>query len=157
MATIGQSVHKLHGPLERWVALDFVLCAVPIVMTWVQHHYYSNRFERNDWVHALVHVAVGLCVLGMALSVHACHPSAGIAGGVSGPDLSSVGRRFTAKDILVSVIEPSRVVSEKYAARVLRLRDGRVVTGRLEPGDYRSPDLHVIPDLLQPQSGSHTR
>jgi putative heme-binding domain-containing protein len=79
-----------------------------------------------------------------------CHRAAG-PGGLSGPDLSSVARRFSARDILTSIIEPSKAIDEKYAGEVLELTSGRVVTGRIAPGDYRSPDLEVIPNLLEPE------
>jgi putative heme-binding domain-containing protein len=79
-----------------------------------------------------------------------CHRAGG-PGGVSGPDLSSVARRFSPRDILASMIEPSKAIDEKYAAVVLELTDGRVVTGRIAPGDYRSPELHVIANLLEPE------
>ena len=42
-----------------------------------------------------------------------CHRR-GSAGGVVGPDLSSVGSRFSRRDILTSILDPSRVVAEQY-------------------------------------------
>ncbi len=79
-----------------------------------------------------------------------CHRAGG-SGGVSGPDLTSVARRFAPRDILTSVVEPSKSIDEKYAAQALELADGRVITGRIVPSDYRSPDLEVVPNLLEPQ------
>lgn len=79
-----------------------------------------------------------------------CHRAAG-TGGVSGPDLTSVARRFAPRDILMSIVEPSKAIDEKYAAQALELADGRVITGRIAPGDYRAPDLEIIPNLLEPQ------
>jgi putative heme-binding domain-containing protein len=81
----------------------------------------------------------------------ACHRAEG-QGGVSGPDLTSVARRFTPRDILTSILEPSRVVAENYQNDAFQLRDGRVVVGRIVPGDYRSPELTVMPDLLAPET-----
>jgi putative heme-binding domain-containing protein len=80
----------------------------------------------------------------------ACHRAGG-AGGVSGPDLTAISHRFSPRDILVSILEPSRVVAENYRSDTFELRDGRVVTGRIVPGDYRSPELTVMPDLLTPE------
>ena len=80
-----------------------------------------------------------------------CH-RAGEAGGVSGPDLTSVARRFSPRDILTSMLEPSKAIDEKYAAEVLELADGRVATGRIAPGDYRSADLEIVPNLLEPET-----
>jgi putative heme-binding domain-containing protein len=80
----------------------------------------------------------------------ACHRAGG-PGGVSGPDLTSAARRFAPRDLLTSILEPSRVVAENYRNDAFTLHDGRVIVGRVVPGDYRSPGLRVIPDLLAPE------
>jgi putative heme-binding domain-containing protein len=80
----------------------------------------------------------------------ACH-RAGREGGVSGPDLTAIARRFAPRDILTSILEPSRVIAENYRSDTFELGDGRVVTGRIVPGDYRAPELAVTPDLLAPE------
>lgn len=79
-----------------------------------------------------------------------CHRH-GALGGTSGPDLTYVARRFEARDIIASIVEPSRVVSEKYAASTFELSDGRIITGRIAPGDYRATTLDLITDLLAPE------
>ncbi len=78
-----------------------------------------------------------------------CH-RVGPEGGVSGPDLTGVSRRFSTRDLLVSILEPSAVVSEKYANTMFELSDGRVLMGRTRVTDYRSPTAELIPDLLLP-------
>jgi putative heme-binding domain-containing protein len=60
----------------------------------------------------------------------ACHRFGG-AGGVSGPDLGSVGNRFAIRDILVAIIEPSVSISEQYLASSITLKDGGSLYGRL--------------------------
>ncbi len=85
-----------------------------------------------------------------AVQCAACHRVNG-EGGVSGPDLTAVARRFTAHDILTSILEPSRVIAENYRNDAFTMNDGRVVVGRVLPGDYRSPELRVAPDLLAPE------
>ena len=72
-------------------------------------------------------------------------------GGVSGPDLTGVARRFSARDLLSSILDPSAVVSEKYANTLFELADGRVLSGRTLVTDYRSPNAELIPDLLAPE------
>ena len=64
----------------------------------------------------------GLCI--------ACHRFGG-SGGTSGPDLGSVGKRFSVRDILVAVCEPSQSISEQYLASVVSLKDGGSLHGRL--------------------------
>lgn len=58
-----------------------------------------------------------------------CHYTGGEGGSV-GPDLTHLGTRFTEKDILESIISPSKVVSDQYAATVYYLKDGSSVLGR---------------------------
>ena len=79
-----------------------------------------------------------------------CHRSGG-GGGVLGPDLSSVGNRFGRRDLLTSILQPSKVVAEKYRHAEVTTTDGRIFTGRVVTGgDYRSPTLRIAPDPLRP-------
>jgi putative heme-binding domain-containing protein len=59
-----------------------------------------------------------------------CHLMRG-EGGSIGPDLTQLGTRFTTKDMLESIIEPNKVVSDQYAATVFTMKDGSSVLGRL--------------------------
>ncbi len=59
-----------------------------------------------------------------------CHRF-GNEGGAVGPDITTVSTRFSRKDILESIIDPSKVISEQYQSTVLTLKDGDDVTGRL--------------------------
>ncbi|MES2828988.1 MAG: c-type cytochrome [Bacteroidota bacterium] len=60
-----------------------------------------------------------------------CHSTGGEGGSV-GPDLTNLGTRFTEKDILESIISPSKVVSDQYAATVFELKDGSSILGRIK-------------------------
>ena len=60
----------------------------------------------------------------------ACHRFGG-EGGHSGPDLGSVGSRYSIRDILVAIIEPSASISDQYVASVVKLKDGDTLNGRL--------------------------
>ncbi len=59
-----------------------------------------------------------------------CHGMGGEGGSV-GPDLTQLGTRFSGKDILESIIEPSKAISDQYAATNFLLKDGSTVMGRL--------------------------
>jgi len=50
---------------------------------------------------------------------------------VVGPDLTQVGTRFSYRDMLEAIIEPSKTISDQYAATVFYLKDGTSVVGRL--------------------------
>jgi putative heme-binding domain-containing protein len=59
-----------------------------------------------------------------------CHRFAG-DGGSTGPDLTGAGNRFSARDLLESVVAPSKVISDQYKGTVLTTHDGEVITGRV--------------------------
>lgn len=60
----------------------------------------------------------------------ACHRF-GNEGGAVGPDITAVSSRFTRADVLSSILEPSKVVSEQYQNTTITKKDGDDVTGRL--------------------------
>jgi putative heme-binding domain-containing protein len=60
----------------------------------------------------------------------ACHRF-GNEGGSTGPDITAVSSRFTRTDILSSIIEPSKVISDQYQNITVTLKNGDDVTGRL--------------------------
>jgi putative heme-binding domain-containing protein len=63
-----------------------------------------------------------------AASCASCHSFAG-EGGNHGPDLTSLGNKFTARDVLEAILEPGKVVSEQYAGQVLTRHDGTALFG----------------------------
>lgn len=80
-----------------------------------------------------------------------CHVMRG-EGGSIGPDLTQLGTRFTAKDMLESIIEPNKVVSDQYAATVLTMKDGSSILGRLINEDdktYFISQNPFAPDVIR--------
>jgi putative heme-binding domain-containing protein len=69
-------------------------------------------------------------------------------GGGTGPDLTIVSGRFGARDLLESIIEPSKVVSDQYQATVITMMDGRQVTGRIV--NLFGDGFQVNTDMLDP-------
>ena len=59
-----------------------------------------------------------------------CHKF-GNDGGSVGAELTAVSSRFARKDILESIIEPSKVISEQYANTMIMLTNGKIVDGRI--------------------------
>jgi putative heme-binding domain-containing protein len=67
----------------------------------------------------------------------ACHRLSN-EGGAVGPDLTGIASRFTRRDILESILDPSKVVSEQYQNSTVTKKDGDDITGRvLEENDQR--------------------
>ncbi|MDI9402570.1 MAG: DUF1080 domain-containing protein, partial [Limnohabitans sp.] len=58
-----------------------------------------------------------------------CHRAGGI-GGSGGPELTAVSRRFSLEDLALSLVEPSRTISDQYENTDFRLKSGATVTGR---------------------------
>ena len=58
----------------------------------------------------------------------ACHRFAN-QGGMTGPDLSSAGRRYSPHDLLDQIINPSKVINDQFSAVVVITDSGTVHTG----------------------------
>ena len=79
----------------------------------------------------------------------ACHRFGREGAGV-GPDLTAVSARFTRRDVLESILDPSKVLSEQYENTTLTLKDGEEHTGRLIE---ETPELVVLlPNPLAPEN-----
>ncbi|MEM9943320.1 MAG: c-type cytochrome [Planctomycetota bacterium] len=63
-------------------------------------------------------------------SCYRCHRMEG-QGGIVGPDLTPAGNRFSTKDLLETIIDPSKEVSDQYEATVFLMMDGTTITGRV--------------------------
>jgi putative heme-binding domain-containing protein len=58
----------------------------------------------------------------------ACHRFAN-AGGMTGPDLTSAGGRYSAHDLLEQIINPSKEINEQFVPVVVKMKNGTIVTG----------------------------
>ncbi len=77
----------------------------------------------------------------------ACHRFGAEGGGV-GPDLTAINTRFKRLDILESILDPSKVVSEQFQNTTVVLKDGDEFMGRLVD---ETPDMLVlVPNQLEP-------
>ncbi len=76
-------------------------------------------------------------------------------GGLAGPELTAVSGRFNVRDLLESMVEPNKVISDQYAAIVIQTKSGRVITGRV--GNLSGDSLNVIEDMLSPGNSTSVR
>jgi putative heme-binding domain-containing protein len=63
-----------------------------------------------------------------------------------------LGTRFSAKDILESIIEPNKTISDQYAATIFYLKDGKSIMGRLISQDdekYTVSQNPFAPQILR--------
>jgi putative heme-binding domain-containing protein len=76
----------------------------------------------------------------IATSCQACHRLGNDGGGL-GPDLTAAANRYTLRDLLENIVEPSKVISNQYESTVIETEDGQIITGRITSEDESV--LHV--------------
>ncbi len=86
-----------------------------------------------------------------ATSCSKCHRFAG-EGGAIGPDLSTAGVKFSVKDLLDAIIEPSKAISDQYGSHQILTVDGTTLVGRVvDLGDqYQvyTADVNLPPQVI---------
>jgi putative heme-binding domain-containing protein len=73
-----------------------------------------------------------------------------LEGGSTGPDLTMVASRFNNRNLLESIIEPSKVISDQYEKQQFQLTDGRVIEGRVI--NLNGDGLMVLTNMYDPDS-----
>jgi putative heme-binding domain-containing protein len=76
-----------------------------------------------------------------------CHRFAG-QGGAVGPDLTGLAGRFSSRDLLESVLEPDKVISDQYAGVIVQTSTGKVIVGRI--CNFDGDEIHINTDMLDP-------
>jgi putative heme-binding domain-containing protein len=94
----------------------------------------GRNFERGRQLYSLV-------------ACSACHRF-GNEGGSVGPDLTGVAGRFSLHDLLESIVEPSKVISDQYQAINVRLKNGDSISGRV--GNLNGANINIIEDMFDP-------
>lgn len=99
----------------------------------------QKKSEGFDFERGKLMFAVAQC--------YKCHRMGG-QGGIQGPDLTSAGGRFSARDMLVAIVEPSKEISDQYQASQFLLEDDSVVVGRV--ANLNGEDLMIQTNMLDP-------
>ncbi|MBI3882145.1 MAG: heme-binding protein [Verrucomicrobia bacterium] len=82
-----------------------------------------------------------------AVGCFACHRFSN-EGGMTGPDLSTAGARYSPRDFLDQIIFPSKVINEQFVPVVLTKLDGTTVTGIIV--NLNNDTVQVNTDLTDP-------
>ena len=85
----------------------------------------------------------------IAGACYGCH-RIGMQGGILGPDLTGAGGRFNTHDLIQAVVEPSKVISDQYAAKQFLTHDGDIIVGTVV--NMRGTKLQVMTNMLDPSS-----
>jgi putative heme-binding domain-containing protein len=89
-----------------------------------------------------------------AVGCFACHRFDG-EGGAIGPDLTGVAGRFSARDLLESIIQPNKEISDQYGSVVIRKTDGETVAGRI--ANLSQDVVMVIENMFAPGDMTNVR
>jgi putative heme-binding domain-containing protein len=122
------TVQQPKGPGQDWV--------VDTAMVFVKDGLSHRNFDRGK-------------AMFIASMCGSCHTMRG-EGGTVGPDLTQLGSRFSYRDMLESIIEPSKTISDQFAATVFFLHDGGSVVGRLMNQD--ADNYYVSQNPFAPQT-----
>jgi putative heme-binding domain-containing protein len=84
-----------------------------------------------------------------AANCFACHRFAD-EGGAVGPDLTALAGRFSPRDLVESIILPSKVISDQYEAVIVATTDGQVITGRIM--NLHNDTMTINTNMLDPSA-----
>jgi putative heme-binding domain-containing protein len=83
-----------------------------------------------------------------ALACVACHKFNNEGGGI-GPDISGAGGRYSVRDLLENIIDPSAVISDQYGTELIEHGEGQTIVGRVvgeENGELLVMANPFVPD-----------
>ena len=76
-------------------------------------------------------------------------------GGSVGPDLTHVSGRFNVRDLLESILDPSKEISDQYGAIKILKKDGDMVVGRV--GNLNGENLMVLENMFAPNDFTNVK
>jgi putative heme-binding domain-containing protein len=122
-------------PLVKEWKLDEL---VPLVESGLKGH---RNYERGRQLYS-------------AVACSACHRFVNEGGSV-GPELTGVSGRFSVHDLLESIVDPSKVISDQYEAINIRMKNGDIVSGRV--GNLSGANINVVEDMFDPGRMTNVR
>ena len=108
----------------------------------------EDQLVGRDFQNGKAMFQAGQCVL--------CHRFAG-EGGRCGPDLGSVGKRFSVAAIASSICAPNEIIAEQYQASVVTMKDGEELHGRViyrDEGELAVAYLYRIIESTEVESAN---
>ncbi|MCP5551503.1 MAG: PQQ-dependent sugar dehydrogenase [Akkermansiaceae bacterium] len=117
----------------------------PFVKHWTMDDFPSGESlpssDKPDPAHGRELFSAVLCA-----RCHVC----GATGRPVGPDLTTVANRFSPRDLIESIVEPSRVVAEVHRNVIVTKTDGSVIQGRIVQNDFRESKLSLSTNPFAP-------
>ena len=115
------------------------LAARPIVKKWSMADFEELNLADRDIDNGRKMFAVAQC--------YRCHVIEK-EGGFVGPQLKGAGRRFSKRDLLQTILDPNKEVSDQYQATIFQMDDGRIITGRV--ANLANNQYMIMEDMIQP-------
>jgi putative heme-binding domain-containing protein len=84
-----------------------------------------------------------------AATCFACHRFNN-EGGAIGPDLTSVAGKYSPRDLLEHILEPSKEISDQYGSTVFTKKDGSQVVGRI--ANMKEDIMMVCTNMMDPNN-----
>ena len=104
-----KSLPKPEGPGMEWKLNDLETLA-------------KGGFKGRNFANGKKAFASARCIV--------CHRFNG-EGGATGPDLTQVAGRFSAKDLSESIVDPNKVISDQYRAVIVETKSGKLISGKI--------------------------
>lgn len=84
-----------------------------------------------------------------AATCFACHRFNN-EGGAVGPDLTSVAGKYSPRDLLEHILEPSKEISDQYGSTIFTKKDGSIVAGRI--ANMKENIMMVCTNMMDPNN-----
>ena len=84
-----------------------------------------------------------------AATCFACHRF-NSEGGAVGPDLTSVAGKYSPRDLLEHILEPSKEISDQYGSTVFSMQDGSQIVGRI--ANLNGDNMMVCTNMMDPNN-----
>ncbi len=78
-----------------------------------------------------------------------CHQAGGLGNAV-GPNLTAVAARFSRRDLIEAIVEPSRAIAEIFRNEVIVRKDGTTAMGRVVRDDFRESTISISANPFAP-------
>ncbi|MEM7013799.1 MAG: hypothetical protein AAF585_20235, partial [Verrucomicrobiota bacterium] len=112
-----------------------------VVQQWKLADFTDDDLQKGDAEKGREFYSAALC--------DRCHQY-GALGKPVGPDLTTVSSRFSQRDLLKSIIDPSEVIADPYLNYLIQKKGGETVIGRLIRDDFRKSALFISSNIFAP-------
>lgn len=140
LQTIRAEVTEQLTLAERTALADVLLAPVKEKLPELPPAQFVKEWKMEELLSALSEVAKGRSLengrkayrQAQCVTCHRFSTDRAMGGGVVGPDLAGVSGRFPRTDLLDHIMNPSKVIDEKFRLTRLKLRDGEMIEGTVE-------------------------